>query len=98
MAMCCFIALQACKTKQDITSVFLVDQVELSLAGRTQPERIIASFPTYGLEYVCTLNKSTNTVIFSFDTDAHTRDEVVSFLSKEVGIKSASKTKGCPNQ
>lgn len=98
MAMCCFIAFQACKSKKDIATVFLDDQVELTLAGKTQPERIIASFPTYGLQYICTMNKLSNTVIFSFDTDAHTRDEVVSFLSKEVGIKSASKTKGCPNQ
>lgn len=52
-------------------------------------------FKTLGINHVCTLDKVENICVFSFDTEIKTLEEILTFMGNEVGVESASITKGC---
>ena len=81
--------------KKKAEDVLNKDQVQVDLADKMKPSRIVASFPTYELVYLCTVSAETNTIVFGFDSSRYTVDELVSFLSKEVGVEGASYSHGC---
>lgn len=90
------VLMYACKSKEPSTSnLFKMNQIEIDLADKMNPQRIVASFPNFGLMHKCTLNKVTNLSVFEFDPNTIGLEKLVDFLSKEVGVESCNKTKGC---
>ena len=85
----------ACKTSKYVESDLRLDQIELNLTDKMNPQRIEMGFKTLGINHVCTLDKVENICVFSFDTEIKTLEEILTFMGNEVGVESASITKGC---
>ena len=76
--------------------IYQSDKLQLNLANKMKPQRIATSFESLGVAYLCTLDVEENICVYSFDTKKKTLPEILTFLGHEVGVESASKTKGCP--
>lgn len=87
----CKSSMQSTTAKENVTSSpeTAVQNLTLDLVDTMNPKRIIASFPKYNLNLVCTLNERSNVHLFSFDNRKYTVQELVDFLGKEVGVESA---------
>lgn len=87
-----------CKVAKDkiATSDFKSDQIQLDLADKMDPDRISAGFKSLGLSYQCSIDKKNNVCVFSFDSKKKTIKEVLEFMGNEVGVQSAARTRGCP--
>ena len=71
------------------------DFVMVNLHEKVDPKRIISSFPKYGLQISCILNKEMNIVVYSFDRKATDQQSLIEFLDKEVGVEFASNEQNC---
>lgn len=91
------ISICGCKVTEqsNVDSKFLSDQIQLDLADKMKPSRISAGFQSLGLSYLCTLDKTKNVCVFSFDAKKKSLDEILDFMGREVGVEGAQKTKGC---
>jgi len=94
----CFFSCKSKDKKGSMESTYLPDQIEVDLADKMHPDRIVASFPPYKLRHLCTLDKEKNIVVFGFDPMAKNLKEMLAFLDGEVGIEAVSKTEGCPSE
>jgi len=88
----------SCKSSKEVSSAELLDQIELNLADKMNPKRIEMGFASLGIKYLCTLNEAENLCVFSFDTTIKSLEEILNFMGNEVGVESASITKGCTNE
>lgn len=96
LALLLFSLSYGCKSSKDSVGSTRTDQIEIDLADKMDPQRLEAGFKSLGITYVCTLNKEENLCVYKFDTSLKTIVEILSFMSNEVGVESASTTKGCP--
>ncbi len=87
----------ACKTNKDVNADYNYknNMLQLDLADKMKPQRMEASFPSLGLQYTCTIDKSKNIVVYAIDLDKTTLVDAITFLNKEVGVESAGRTMGC---
>ena len=87
----------ACKGHKDVTahSDYKIDMLQLDLGDKMNPQRIEASFPSLGLQYICTIDQLKNLVVFEIDLDKTSLADAIAFLDKEVGVQSAGYTNGC---
>lgn len=88
----------ACPTSDRIVEhqeTFIEDQLELDLQDKMSPKRIVTSFPTMGLKYLCTIDEKKNISVFQFDPKVKTKKEMMKFLVNEVGVQFVQETKGC---
>lgn len=92
-ALSLFLACSASKKQNKVPS-YLENAFELKLAEKMDPMRIQNGFDKYNLKYECTLDKAQNICVFSFSSEI-SQDKIISIFSQEVGVESASKTKGC---
>lgn len=76
-------------------SIYSIDKLQLNLADKMKPQRIETSFQSLGVQYLCTLDPIENICVFAFDTQQKSLEEIINYLKNEVGVQSASKTKGC---
>ena len=93
LALLLFSLSSGCKSTKDLG--IKTDQIEIDLADQMDPKRLEAGFKSLGISYVCTLNKEENLCVYKFDTKLKTMIEIINFMSNEVGVESASTTKGC---
>ncbi len=87
----------SCKSqKNDMKApLYKTDMLQLDLADKMDPKRIVASFPSLGLEYICSLNEENNIAVYTIDLSKTNLTKAIKFLDKEVGVESAALTLGC---
>lgn len=83
------------KDANPVESAFSENMIELNLADKMNPLRIETSFKSLGVKYLCTVDKSSNKCIYSFDLEQNSFEYMLEFLRNEVGVEDAAKTTGC---
>jgi len=86
----------ACKTKKAVDEpIPPQNYIEVDLRGKMEPARLVTSFPSLGLVHLCQSSKEENKHIFQFDDEAMTKEEIIGFLDKEVGVEYCIESFGC---
>jgi len=94
IVLCLAFSCKSTKNQDAPELAFMDNQLELNLADNMDPIRIETSFKSLGVQYLCTVDKSSNRCIYSFDLEQNSLVYMLEFLGNEVGVEGAAKTTG----
>lgn len=96
IAILVLVGILGCKSKTVLQDrVVKENAIQVDMAGKMEPARLISSFPRFGLKHLCKVDGEKNIHIFQFDETYIDKTEILSFLGNEVGVESCVESKGC---
>ncbi|MFK7773572.1 MAG: hypothetical protein AB8F94_15590 [Saprospiraceae bacterium] len=84
-----FCCTSSCSEGKKMTNTVVKNEIVATLRGKVKPQQVVAAFQKYKMETVKSIDKNTNTWMFTFDKTLIDPDEFINSLQDSQFIKSA---------